>query len=215
VSALNALHQAAHAEPWPTGRALVARLAPGFDEARRQLRFSSPIAPGRPKATLFGPYFRAAGVAGFTNPWLLEVMLTPDALPFEQPALLAHEWAHLAGLTHEAEAGFAGWLACMNGDVQARYAGWLDVFPRLLAGLSTPDRRDITTRLAEGPRADYAAIERRLAAVRPAVRDAAWAGYDRFLRANRVEGGVRSYDAVSELLAGTRFEPAWRPRLRE
>ena len=63
-------------------------------------------------------------------------------------------------------------------------------------------------------RADYEAIDKRLAAVRPVVRDVAWAGYDRFLRANRVEGGVRSYDDVTALLAGTAFDADWHPRPR-
>ena len=214
VAALNGGHTTAHAESWPNGSVLVARLAPAFATARRQLGLPSAVVPGRPKRTLLGAYFRAAGVAGFTNPWQLEVMLVPDALPFEQPALLAHEWAHLSGITGEAEAGFVGWLVCMNGDAQARYAGWLDVLPRLLAGLGADERRGVSALLAAGPRADYAAIERRLAAVRPVVRDAAWAGYDRFLRANRVESGVRDYDAVAQLLAGTAFDASWAPRLR-
>jgi len=88
------------------------------------------------------------------------------------------------------------------------------VLPRLLGGLPRDDRRAVSGGLAAGPRADYEAIDRRLAAVRPAVRDVAWAGYDRFLRANRVEDGVRNYDAVTHLLAGTAFDESWHPRPR-
>jgi hypothetical protein len=214
VSALNAGHVAAHADPWPAGVALVARLAPAFSEGRGALGLPRDIVPGRPKVTLLGPYFRAAGIAGFTNPFLLEVMLTPDALPFERPALLAHEWAHLAGLTGEAEAGFLGWVTCMRGDAQARYSGWLDLFPRLLGGLPAGDRRRLMASLDAGVRADYRAIEIRLQRVRPLVRDVAWRGYDRYLRANRVADGVQNYDAIVHLVAGTAFDSEWRPRLR-
>jgi hypothetical protein len=215
VRELNAGHAPAHAGAWPRDRALVARLAPGFARARAMLGLPRRIVPGRPKSTLLGFYFRAAGVSGFTNPFQLEVMITPDALPFEQPGLLAHEWAHLAGLAHETEAEFAGWVICLAGDdAQGRYSGWLGLLPRLLSALPAEARRRTLGPLGEGPRADYRAIDERLRRVRPVVRDAAWASYDRFLRANRVAEGVRSYDAVTRLVAGTIFDGAWQPRLR-
>ena len=214
VGALNAAHGPAHAQPWPSDRALSARLAPAFSVALDALGLPKRIVPGRPKTTLLGPYFRAAGIAGFTNPFLLEVMMTPDALPFEQPGLLAHEWAHLAGLTNEAEAGFLGWVTCVRGDDQARYSGWLDVFPRLIAALPPAERKRLVSSLSEGVRADYRAIDERLRRVRPLVRDIAWSGYDQFLKANRVAEGVQSYDEVTRLMAGTSFDAGWRPRVR-
>jgi hypothetical protein len=214
AAALNARHGPAHAEPWPAGRALLSRLAPAFTEGKALLGLPRDTVPGRPKVTLLGPWFRAAGIAGFTNPLLLEVMLTPDALPFEQPSLLAHEWAHLAGLTNEAEAGFLGWLVCMHGDTQAQYSGWLELLPRLVGNLPPEERRRVTNSLGEGVKSDYRAIDARLRHVRPLARDVAWAGYDRFLKAHRVEGGVQSYDAVVSFVAGTAFDKEWRPRVR-
>lgn len=214
VGELNRLHAEAHATPWPADAELVARLSTPFETALRLTALPPGITPGRPKVTLFAPYLTAAGIAGFTNPLTLDVVITPDALPFEQPALLLHEWAHLAGLAHEAEAGFLRWLAGMHGDAQARYSAWLDLFPRLHAALPRPIARDVMEGLGEGPRADYRAIDDRLRRVRPKVRDFAWAGYDEFLQANRVSEGIRSYDGVVGLVAGTDFDADWRPRLR-
>ncbi len=37
---------------------------------------------------------------------------------------------------------------------------------------------------------------------------------DKYLRANRVTGGIASYDRVVRLLVGTRLEGGWTPRLR-
>ena len=51
-----------------------------------------------------------------TNPFFLEVIINPDLLPFEQPFVLAHEWAHLAGYADESEANFVAWLTCVQGD---------------------------------------------------------------------------------------------------
>jgi hypothetical protein len=213
IDELNALHAEAHERGWPPAAELPARLGPAFAVAQRQLGASWDALPAAPKPTLFGPYLRAASISGLTNPFGLEVMITPDALPFEQPSILAHEWGHLAGYAHEAEAGFVGWLTCMRGDVPARYSGWLDLLPRLLRGVPPETRAQVSRRLGAGPRADYAAIATRAARASPTLTGAAWRGYDRFLRANRVPEGVTSYDAVARLVAGTAFGDDWTPAL--
>jgi hypothetical protein len=212
---LNGLHGRAHAASWPEGRDLPVTLGPAFAAAQRLVGASRLAVPAPPKPSLLGPYFRRAAVTGMIDPFFLEVLITPDALPFERPAIVAHEWGHLAGFAHEAEASFVGWLTCMHGNGQAKYSGWLDLYPRVVAGLPAATRSRLARRLAAGPRADYAAIERRIReGVVPAMNEAAWAGYDRFLRAHRVQEGAASYDAVVRLVVGTAFEPHWRPRVR-
>ncbi len=214
VSQLNALHPEAHRRPWPDDDALRRALAPCFAEGLRLIGLPDTFVPGRSKRTALGPYFEAAGIAGFTNPLALDVVVSPAALPFERPSLLLHEWSHLAGLAHEAEAGFLGWLAGLHGPDQARYSAWLDLLPRLAAALPPEVRREVMAPLGEGPRGDYRAIEERLRRVRPLVRDVAWSGYERYLEANRVGEGLRSYDGVVGLAAGTAFDEGWRPRRR-
>ena len=39
----------------------------------------------------------------------------------------------------------------------------------------------------------------------------AWTTYDAYLKANRVDSGVRNYGEVVRLITGTRFDPDWRP----
>ena len=41
-----------------------------------------------------------------------------------------------------------------------------------------------------------------------------WAAYDRYLKANRVNEGVRSYSRVLELLATARFSEDWVPEIK-
>ena len=45
----------------------------------------------------------------------------------------------------------------------------------------------------------------------PLLRDAGWRVYDHYLKANRVEEGVRNYGMVLTLLARARFEEGWLP----
>jgi hypothetical protein len=40
---------------------------------------------------------------------------------------------------------------------------------------------------------------------------AGWAMYDKYLKANRVDEGIRSYGAVVTLILRARFEDGWRP----
>jgi hypothetical protein len=55
-----------------------------------------PVLP-HPRHTLVDFYFRWAGIDGLTNPFGLEVVLNSRLLDVERPAVLAHEWAHVAG----------------------------------------------------------------------------------------------------------------------
>ena len=86
-----------------------------------------------PKWSVLQPYFRWAGIDGVTNPFMPEVVINHDLLPMEWPFTVAHEWGHLAGLAHEAEASYAGWLTCQAGTDQTRYSAALWAFGHVFA----------------------------------------------------------------------------------
>ena len=140
------------------------------------------------------------------DPFALEVLANPDLLPFEKPFVAAHEWAHLAGYADESEASFVGWLTCVRAGGAAQYSAWLFLYWEVSSVVRAPERTALAAALAPGPRADMAAVAnasgagscRRCAA-------SSWAAYDQYLKANRVDEGVRSYDAVITLLARARF----------
>jgi hypothetical protein len=208
---MNALHDAAHAAGW-AAPAEDASLREAFSAVQRRLSDASPATPGRLKGTLFGPYFRWTGVDGMINPFGLEVLQNPDLLPFERPFIAAHEWAHLAGYAEESEASFVGWLSTMQADVPARYSGWLFLYWQINAEVDAASRIRIGEALEAGPRHDVNAVADRLQrGQRPWLRMAGWRVYDRYLKANRVEEGVRSYGAVVTLILRARFGPGWTP----
>ena len=128
VTALNALHARAHAAGSAGAGVVDTRLAAAFHDAAGIVGGSRQTVPGRPKRTLLDLYFRRVGVAGMTDPYFLETLVTSTLLPFERPSVVAHEWAHLAGFSDEGEANFVGWLACVRGDAPHQYSGWLFLY---------------------------------------------------------------------------------------
>ena len=150
-----------------------------------------------------------------TDPLFLEIILNRDVLAVERPAVLAHEWGHLAGYADESEANFIAWLTCVRSeDPVAQYSGWVAAYHHA-AGALPQDVRATLQPLDPGPRADFRAMFVRYGRSSPAVRNAARGAYDTYLRANRVAEGIASYDLVVRLMLATRFDPGWTPRKRE
>jgi hypothetical protein len=208
---LNALYETAHGgsaeRPWLDGS-----LREAFSRVQGFLSDARPAVPGRLKPTIFGPCFRWASVDGMVNPFALEVLANPDLLSIERPFVAAHEWAHLAGYADESEASFVGWLTCVHAGPAAEYSGWLYLYGQLNAELDPPDRERLGAALGPGPHQDLdAVIDRVRRGQWLPLRKASWRVYDRYLRANRVTAGIRSYDLVVMLILRARFEEGWKP----
>ena len=211
VEGMNRSYAAAHggtdAATW-----LDEGLRRAFADVQHELSDAAPAEPGRPKASLLGFYFRWAGVDGMINPFALEVIVNPDLLPFERPFVIAHEWGHLAGYADESEANFVGWLTCMHASSSAQYSGWLYLYWEISSQVDQAGRERLAAALESGPRRDLDAVVARVRRSQiPALRQASWQAYDQYLKANRVETGVRSYGAVVSLILRARFGEGWTP----
>jgi hypothetical protein len=189
---------------------VVRRLPKPFNDALHRIGRPPLDVTGRPKYSLFlTPYFTAAGIDGMINPLALESVVHPDLLPFERPFVLAHEWAHLSGAGDEAEASAIGWLACMQGDPALAYSASLYLIGEAGSALPVDRWRTSASRLDPGVRQDLDAIARREQREQPAVRDAASRVYDTYLRANRVDDGVASYNRAVTLILSSPFRDAF------
>lgn len=209
---LNGLYAPARMAGWHEPVWQTPALRQAFGDVQRQLTDAPLAAPGRLKRTLFGPFFRWTSVDGMINPFGLEALANPDLLPFERPFVAAHEWAHLAGFADESEANFVGWLTCVRADEPSEYSGWLYLYWQIAGELPRSEQEELGGALAEGPRRDLASIAARLRQGDvPMLRRASWKMYDQYLKANRVQAGVRSYGAVVTLILQARFEDGWRP----
>ena len=209
VDAVNTLHESAHEVLRPADSTRDVTLESAFARVQESLGLPRHARTGRPKTSLLDPYFRAAAVDGMTAPGFAETLIVSDLLPIERPLVVAHEWSHLAGFADEAEASYVGWLTCLAGDPLTQYSGWLFVYGQAARALPSEERKSIAARLAPGPIEDLRAIaDRRARGVRPAVSEAGWQVYDRYLKANRVERGAESYGDVLKLILGTRSRRA-------
>ena len=179
---------------------VLADLTSGFTKALARAGQPRQARPGRPKRSVFDFYYRWAAIDGVTNPFIPETVVVSGLTPAEIYMTVAHEWAHLAGYASEDEANFVGWLACLEAGGGPRYNAWL--FALMKAAGAGPETKRRAWLAQAGPVAarDLAAIRARYEKSSPAVRNAASAAYHQFLRANRVEGGIESYDAVLRLM---------------
>jgi hypothetical protein len=197
VAELNSSHADAHqtqADP--------ASLERGFAAAERMLGQPRLAVTAGPKRSVLEWYFRKAAIDGMTDPFFLQIIVNPDVEPFERPFVLAHEWAHLAGYAHEAEASFVAWLACQQGDALARYSGWFAIYETVFASLPREERVRLAAKLGPGPRRDLELAGARYARSSRVVRATAREAYDTYLRANRVGEGIASYTGVVRLILG-------------
>ncbi len=203
IDNLNRLYDSTQGDSWPQLDELPARLGPAFERVQQWLGVSPVMSGLVPKRSLLTPYFRRAGIDGMVDPFFLQILVNETVLPFERPHVTAHEWAHVAGFAHEAEANFVAWLTCLEGDDAMRYSAWSFLVSRLLAALPEAPQQRLRAALGPGPRADFAAVRARLNHTIPLVRRTARRINDRYLKANRVASGVASYGEVLQLAVGT------------
>lgn len=212
VGQMNNLYAAAHQQASIVPEWQDTPLRSAFADVQHALSDAPEVEPGRLKHSLLGPYFRWTGVDGMVNPFGLEVLANPDLLPFERPFVAAHEWGHLAGYANEADANFIGWLTCVRGSPRHQYSGWFYLYWQISGEVNAEERVKLNAALGDGPRRDVNAVIARLRGGEiPALQKASWQVYDKYLKANRVEAGVRSYGEVVTLLLRARFGPDWTP----
>ena len=212
VSQLNTLYPSAHEANAHPPEWQDTSLRAAFSQVEHTLSDAADAQPGRLKKTLLGPYFRWTGVDGMVNPYGLEVLTNPALLPFERPFVAAHEWSHLAGYADESEANFVGWLTCIRASPAAQYSGWFFLYWQVAGELDSASRARVNMALTDGPRGDVNAVIARLRRDEvPALQTASWQVYDKYLKANRVAAGVRSYGLVVNLILRARYAPGWTP----
>ncbi len=168
-------------------------LHPSFAESR-----------GPAKPILTSGIMSALGIAGFYFPYTGEANFNSQAPLCQRPHTIAHEKAHQRGITGEDEANFLGFLACVQSDdAYTRYSGYLFAQRQLLTELVLRDRETaaaLLNRRLPGVQRDVDWIRTFWDEYRGAPRSVSLALNNAYLKANHVEGGLRSYRMSAQLL---------------
>ena len=143
ASEVNRLHEAAHAAGFPESGDVPAALVRALHDVERRLgRPTADDARAARNERCWRRFFALSGVDGMHAPFLLETLVNPALTPPERPAVLAHEWAHLAGYAPEADASFVGLLGSACGLMRPRrYSAWLPLFDHAVGLLPAGEQR--------------------------------------------------------------------------
>ncbi len=209
VDELNRNAAAAHREH-PTDEEVGARLVPRLSAVIARLGDRATFPPPRIKPTVFQPMMEWTGTTGFTDPWTHEVNVDASAYFFERPAIYAHEWGHIAGFADESEANLISVLACTTSpDPLLRYSGWILTFFNL--GSDVHVKHHLSRQVRADVRAVFARYRKH---VKPALERAQRAAYDKYLKANRVTAGMKSYGLFVRWLVGAAYDSEGLPIVR-
>jgi len=186
------------------------RLVPRFEAVIHRLGDVATFAPPHIKPTLFQPMLQASATTGFTDPWTHEVNVDASLLPYERPAIYAHEWSHLSGFNDESEANFISVIACTtSNDPFLEYSGWLLVWENL------PSDVHLTHIMGHTAYDDLATIRARyLKNVNKQVETVSRHAYDSYLKANHVKAGFASYRLFIRWMTGADFDREGLPLVR-
>ena len=158
------------------------------------------------KKPLVNRLYSAVRVLGFMGPFFCETQLNLDLTEREYPFTLAHELAHLSGVTSEAEANYWAYAYCrQSGNPAVRYSGHMGLFPYAAtsaASLWTEDRYTAWKEsVSDSVKDDYTQTHAYWEAKRIGFVDAIqqWM-MDRFLKTNGIADGARDYVGVIGML---------------
>ena len=159
---------------------------------------------GRTKRLLLTPIVARLGVGGFYFPWTGEANVLWDSPAVRRPQSMAHEKAHQRGTGPESEASFLGFVAAAHAPhPHARYSAYVFAQGQLLGMLARADRgkfRRVAMRRYPGVQRDLADDAVYWSQFRGVGTSLGRSINDRFLRTNRVRGGLTSYRRSVRLL---------------
>lgn len=96
------------------------------------------------KKPLINPLYTAVSILGWMGPFFCETHVNLDLPALQYPSTLAHETAHLAGVTGEGEANYWAYAFCRQSeDPLVQYSGCLTILPFVVSNareLLPPER---------------------------------------------------------------------------
>jgi len=152
------------------------------------------------KPSLISPMGHLFGFTGYYNPFTGEAQLHTGIPVFLRPFVICHEIGHQLGYAKENEANFAGFLAARaSPDPEFVYSAYFEMYRYTLRELAATDVAEawVLRRTAhEQFRRDYRAYRHYLLGSRNVVEPMISRVYDQYLKLNRQQQGIETYDEV-------------------
>jgi hypothetical protein len=157
----------------------------------------------RPKTMIFSSFYGKLGVSGYFGPFFNEIHVNSYLLPMDYPFVLAHEKAHQFGITSEAEANLIAFIICVkSGDLRLKYSGYQSLLFYFLKDASQmKDYKEYLGKVNKLVIDDlrfrqkyYHNLENKN------FSDMQTAANNVYLKANKIEKGVKNYDQVVSLV---------------
>ena len=156
----------------------------------------------RTKRPLLNRLYSSVSVLGYMGPFFSESQLNLDLRETEYASTLAHEKAHLAGVTSEAEANYWSYVyCCQSGDAGVRYSGYLHLLPYVMINARSlytdEEYRDWIAQVSPIAINDYRETREYWQQKRVTVLDNMQSKMmDSYLKSNRVSSGADDYIGV-------------------
>lgn len=154
------------------------------------------------KKPLINPLFSAVTILGWMGPFFCETQVNLDLPELEYPSVLAHETAHLTGVTGEGEANYWAYAFCRQSDnPSVRYSGCMELFPYVAVNaralLSEEQYNAWLAKVSPCAKEDYNAIQefwdgKRVRFIENVQRTL----MDMFLRSKGISDGTKNYQGV-------------------
>lgn len=164
---------------------------------------------GPAKAVYFSTLMSRFGISGIFIPLTGEPNVNVAQVDCSIPFTLAHEKAHQRGFALEDEANFLALLICIKSeDSYSRYSGYLMATIHLLNTLYlvAPEHYQTTIeKLNTGPRTDLRAMSHFWNYYSGALSKVSEKVNHSYLKANRVQSGIKNYNEVVDLIISYYF----------
>lgn len=188
--------------PLPPAREIENEMKQLYAQVPSRFGLSVPRSYQHPKQVVFNFLYSGVGVLGYMGPFFAESQLNRELPPLQWPFTYVHEYAHLLGVSSEAEANFWAYQICIRSiSPVVRYSGYFGLLPYVLSNAASL--------------LDDEEYRQLLLSIRPEVlqalrekqeywesRYSPWVGkiqeqvYEWYLKGNQISSGQKNYGEV-------------------
>lgn len=156
------------------------------------------------KSSLYSTLLTYMGYSGYLNPFTNESQVNGKMVGYSKPITACHEIAHQMGYAAEEEANYLGYLAAEKADSPYfKYSAELFALRHFLNEIAVvnPEKyKEIGIKIPQGILENYREVRRFWQQYENKAEPVFKASYDAFLKANKQQQGIDSYDLVVGLL---------------